>query len=72
MVPRLFSKSFLSMPMPLSVTVSVRLSLSAWSIILKSLLVMPSVSSVRAMKQSLSIASLALEISSRRKISLCV
>ena len=69
-MPRLFSRSSLSMPIPLSVMVRVRASLSALISILKSERVMPSLSSVRAIKQSLSIASLAFEMISRRKISL--
>jgi len=58
------------MPIPLSVIVRVRLSLSGFKTILKSPLSRPTLSSVREMKQSLSIASLAFEIISRRKISL--
>ena len=49
MMPRLFSRSSLSMPMPLSETVRVRPSLSTLISILKSLRLMPTESSVRAL-----------------------
>ena len=55
--------------MPLSVTVRVPASLSTVSRMKKSLRSIPTFSSVRERKQSLSMASEALEISSRRKIS---
>ncbi|CAN3966661.1 hypothetical protein HEAFMP_HEAFMP_12545, partial [Dysosmobacter welbionis] len=44
----MFSRSSLSMPMPLSETVRVRCSLSTLISILKSLRLMPTASSVRA------------------------
>ena len=69
MVPRFFSSSSLVMPMPLSDTVRVRLSLSTVRWIFRSSLLMPMVVSVRLLKYRLSQASEALEISSRRKIS---
>ena len=49
-VPRFFSRSSFVMPMPLSLMVSVRLSLSGWTWIFKSSFVMPMVVSVRLLK----------------------
>ena len=48
MIPRLFSRSALSIPMPLSETVRVRASLSTVISILKSPRSMPTALSVRA------------------------
>ena len=69
MTPRLFSISSAVMPMPLSETVRTLFSRSAVRRMKKSLRSMPTLSSVRDRKHSLSMASEALEISSRRKIS---
>ena len=69
-VPRLFSRSSSVIPMPLSETVRVLFSLSIAILIAKSLFFIPTEVSVRDLKYSLSIASLAFEIISLRKISL--
>ena len=69
-VPRLFSRSSSVIPMPLSETVSVLFSLSIAILIAKSLFFIPTEVSVKDLKYSLSIASLAFEIISLRKISL--
>ena len=49
-VPRFFSSSSFVMPMPLSVMVSVRLSLSGWMWIFRSSFVMPMDVSVKLLK----------------------
>ena len=50
MVPRFFSRSSLVMPIPLSVMVRVRASLSGWIWIFRSSFVMPMLVSVRLLK----------------------
>ena len=68
-VPRFFSSSSELMPMPLSETVSVRASLSKATRIFNSSRPSSIEWSVKLLKYSLSSASDAFEISSRRKIS---
>ena len=69
MVPRLLSISSFDIPMPLSETVSRRFFSSAVMRMAKSLRLSPTFSSVSAVYASLSMASEALEMISRRKIS---
>ena len=69
MVPRLRSRSSFDMPMPLSDTVMVRASLSNATRMPSSSLLSWMSLSVRLRKYSLSTASDAFEMSSRRKIS---
>ncbi|MNF02735.1 hypothetical protein D3C80_2019300 [compost metagenome] len=70
MVPRWAMTSSRLMPMPLSSMVTVRASLSKLTRIFRSLPPSSSAGVASASKRSLSTASEALEISSRRKISL--
>ncbi len=71
-VPRFFSSSSAVMPMPLSEMVSVRASLSKETRLARSSPSSWTLPSDRLLKLSLSTASDALEMSSRRKISLLV
>ena len=69
MVPRFLSSSSLVIPMPLSDTVTVRSSAEKPTVMARSSRPTATDGSVRLRKYSLSTASDALEISSRRKIS---
>ena len=72
MVPRLRSSSSSVMPIPLSLTVMVRASLLKATWMASSERSMSRLGSVRLLNTSLSMASEAFEISSRRNISLLV